>query len=162
MKLNSRVATTTAPSATLGVKKFSGLSWGDRVRLLQIMRDAGVLWLQLTGGEPLIDKLFPEVYRLAFEFGMMLSVSTNGSRLCRIQRSWTCSLRGAPYRLTVSVYGASERTYEAVTRRRGSFRSFCRGLAAAYEAGLPLNLNIIVVEAERSRNRRDEHTGREH
>jgi len=29
------------------------------------MRAAGVLWLQLTGGEPLIDKLFPDVYRLA-------------------------------------------------------------------------------------------------
>jgi hypothetical protein len=26
-----------------------------------------VLWLQLTGGEPLIDKLFAEVYCLAHE-----------------------------------------------------------------------------------------------
>ena len=48
------------PLCYLGVKKFSGLSWENRARLLHVMRDAGVLWLQLTGGEPLIDKLFPE------------------------------------------------------------------------------------------------------
>lgn len=34
----------------LGLKRFDGLSWPDRERLLHIMRDAGVLWLQLTGG----------------------------------------------------------------------------------------------------------------
>lgn len=132
------------PVCYLGVKKFSGLSWEDRLRLLHIMRDAGVLWLQLTGGEPLIDKLFPDVYRLAFELGMMLSVSTNGSRLANPGILELLSAH-RPYRLTVSVYGASEQTYEAVTRRRGSFRAFSKGLAAAHEAGLPLNLNIIVV-----------------
>ncbi|RSM35704.1 hypothetical protein DMA12_43045 [Amycolatopsis balhimycina DSM 5908] len=35
--------------------------WPDRERLLQLLADAGVLWLQLTGGEPLIDKLFTAV-----------------------------------------------------------------------------------------------------
>ncbi|MER7076651.1 radical SAM protein [Saccharopolyspora kobensis] len=48
-----------------GRKRFEGLGWRDRARLLRIMRDAGVLWLQLTGGEPLIDPLFLEVYALA-------------------------------------------------------------------------------------------------
>jgi MoaA/NifB/PqqE/SkfB family radical SAM enzyme len=129
----------------LGVKKFSGMNWETRVRLLRVMRDAGVLWLQLTGGEPLIDKLFPDVYGLAHELGMMLSVSTNGSRLSNPKiLDLLCSSR--PYRLTVSVYGASEQTYDTVTRRRGSFRAFSKGLAAAHEAGLPLNLNIIVVK----------------
>jgi MoaA/NifB/PqqE/SkfB family radical SAM enzyme len=45
-----------------------------------MMADAGVVWLPITGGEPTIDKDFVDAYRLAFELGMMLSVSTNGSR----------------------------------------------------------------------------------
>lgn len=128
----------------LGLKKFDGLSWPDRQRLLRIMRDAGVLWLQLTGGEPLIDRLFTEVYTLAFELGMMISISSNGSRLAnpKILELLT-SLR--PYRLTLSVYGASAESYDGLTRRRGSFAKFERGLAAAHEAGLPINLNLIVV-----------------
>ena len=54
-----------------------------KARLLHMMRDAGVVWLQITGGEPTIDKHFPDAYRLAFELGMMLTISTNGSRLWR-------------------------------------------------------------------------------
>lgn len=47
----------------LGPKEFSGLPWSERERLLRTLRNAGVLWLQLTGGEPMIEVL------------------TNGSRL---------------------------------------------------------------------------------
>ena len=41
----------------------------DKIRLLDIMRDAGVLWLQITGGEPLIDREFPAVYSYAMTSG---------------------------------------------------------------------------------------------
>ena len=129
----------------LGLKTFEGLSWPDRERLLRIMRDAGVLWLQLTGGEPLIDNLFGDVYALAYEFGMMLSISSNGSRLHNpaildLLTSWR------PYRVTLSVYGATAESYDGLTRRRGAFAKFERGLTAAHEAGLPLNLNLIVTK----------------
>ncbi|HZD14669.1 MAG TPA: radical SAM protein [Pseudonocardiaceae bacterium] len=128
----------------LGLKTFDGLSWPDRQRLLHILRDAGVLWLQLTGGEPLIDTLFTEVYCLAYELGMMISISSNGSRLSNpgILELLT---RRRPYRLTLSVYGATAASYDGLTRRRGSFAKFERGLAAAHEAGLPINLNLIVA-----------------
>src|SRR5882757_366255 len=50
----------------LGAKKFQGLSWPDKERLLNIIRDAGVLVLQMTGGEPLIDPHFPAAYTYAY------------------------------------------------------------------------------------------------
>ena len=128
----------------LGLKKFEGLTWPDRERLLEIMRDAGVLWLQLTGGEPMIDKLFTDTYTKAYELGMMISVSTNGSRLWH-PRMLELLTTYPPYRLTVSVYGATADSYDALTRRRGSFKAFHRGLTAACEAGLPINLNLIVA-----------------
>jgi MoaA/NifB/PqqE/SkfB family radical SAM enzyme len=129
----------------LGLKTFSGLSWPQRERLLHIMREAGVLWLQLTGGEPLIDKLFPEVYELAYGLGMMISISSNGSRLSNrniLDLLTACR----PYRITLSVYGATSESYDGLTRRRGSFAAFSKGLASAYEAGLPINLNLIVAQ----------------
>ncbi|MGH8896886.1 MAG: radical SAM protein [Egibacteraceae bacterium] len=128
----------------LGLKKFEGLAWPDRERLLHVIRDAGVLWLQLTGGEPLIDKLFTEVYGLAYELGMMISISSNGSRLYRPQILDLLTTR-RPYRVTLSVYGATAQSYDALTRRPGSFKAFTKGLAAAHEAGLPLSLNLIVA-----------------
>ncbi|WP_291413830.1 radical SAM protein [Actinophytocola sp.] len=65
----------------LGLKQFKGMAWDDRERVLHIMQDAGVLWVQLTGGEPTIDPLFNEVYMLAWDLGMMITVLSNGSRL---------------------------------------------------------------------------------
>jgi MoaA/NifB/PqqE/SkfB family radical SAM enzyme len=128
----------------LGLKRFRGLPWPDRERLLHILRDAGVLWLQLTGGEPLIDKLFAEVYGLAHELGMMVSISSNGSRLSN-PRILDLLISRRPYRLTLSVYGATAEGYDSLTRRRGSFKAFMKGLVAAHEAGLPINLNLIVA-----------------
>ena len=76
---------------------------------------------------------------------MMLTVSTNGSRLWRrdLLELFT-SL--PPYRLVVSLYGASEAAYDGLTQRRGSYKAFRRGIAAAVEAGLPLRLNIVVTD----------------
>jgi uncharacterized Fe-S cluster-containing radical SAM superfamily protein len=128
----------------LGLKKFEGLAWPDRHKLLHILCDAGVLWLQLTGGEPLIDKLFPETYQLAYDLGMMLSISSNGSRLSN-PAILDLLVQRRPYRLTLSVYGATADSYDGLTRRRGAFAKFTKGLAAAHEAGLPINLNLVVA-----------------
>ncbi|WP_175324614.1 radical SAM protein [Frankia sp. Cppng1_Ct_nod] len=128
----------------LGLKKFEGLDWPDRERLLYAMRDAGVLWLQLTGGEPMIDKLFTKVYNLAYEIGMMISISSNGSRLSNTKILDLLTSR-RPYRLTLSVYGATAESYDGLTRRRGSFAAFTRGLLAAHEAGLPIALSLVVA-----------------
>ena len=129
----------------LGLKEFAGLPWPEKARLLHMMRDAGVVWLQITGGEPTIDKDFPDAYRLAFELGMMLTVSTNGSRLWRrdLLELFTTL---PPYRLVISLYGATEAAYDGLTQRRGSYKAFRRGIAAAIEAGLPVRLNIVVTD----------------
>jgi MoaA/NifB/PqqE/SkfB family radical SAM enzyme len=129
----------------LGLKEFSGLPWPDKERLLVMMRDAGVVWLQITGGEPTIDKDFPDAYRLAFELGTMLTVSTNGSRLWRrdLLEMFTTL---PPYRLVISLYGATESAYDGLTQRRGSYKAFRRGIAAAMEAALPVRLNIVVTD----------------
>ncbi|MDP9863915.1 MULTISPECIES: radical SAM protein [Streptosporangium] len=132
----------------LGLKKFEGLSWPEREKLLYILRDAGVLWLQLTGGEPMIDKLFPEVYGLAYELGMMLTILSNGSRLAN-PKILELLTTHRPHDITLSMYGATEASYDGLTRRRGAYRLFTKGLAAAREAGLPLKLSLIVTNTNK-------------
>jgi len=127
----------------LGEKMFAGMDWPGRERLLGVMAEAGVLWLQLTGGEPLIDPLFAETHACAWDMGMMIQISSNGSRLDQ-PRTLELLTERRPYRLTLSLYGATEESYDAMTRRRGSFRRFMRGLAAAAEAGLPMRISIVV------------------
>ncbi|BCJ76976.1 hypothetical protein CS0771_65200 [Catellatospora sp. IY07-71] len=129
----------------LDIKRFEGLAWDQRVQLLHILRDAGVVWLQLTGGEPLIDKLFTETYTYAWDLGMMISISTNASRLWKPEILDLLRTRPA-YHITISVYGATADSYDRLVRRRGAFDKFHRGLAAASEAGLTMNLNLVVTK----------------
>ncbi|WP_306423470.1 radical SAM protein [Streptomyces sp. JJ36] len=130
----------------LAQKRFEGLEWPDRERLLTAMRDAGVVWLQLTGGEPMIDRLWAETYRYAYDLGMMLSVSTNASVMWKPENITLLTER-RPYRVTVSVYGATEDSFDGLTKRRGAFRKFRRGVETALDAGLPLTLNLIITES---------------
>jgi MoaA/NifB/PqqE/SkfB family radical SAM enzyme len=127
----------------LGEKRFDGLDWPDRERLLNTIAESGVLWLQLTGGEPLIDSLFEETHAYAWSLGMMIQISSNGSTLYR-PKTLNVLAKYPPYRVTLSIYGGTEASYDAMTRRRGSFKNFMRGLAAAHEAGLNLRINIVV------------------
>jgi MoaA/NifB/PqqE/SkfB family radical SAM enzyme len=128
----------------LGLKEFAGLPWRERVQVLHALRDAGVVWLQLTGGEPMIDTLFAATYSYAFDLGMMIEILTNGSRLANPVMLDLLTTR-RPHKVTLSVYGATEESYDSLTQRRGSYKAFSRGLDAAHEAGLPLDLSIIIT-----------------
>ncbi|WP_328403957.1 radical SAM protein [Streptomyces sp. NBC_00390] len=132
------------PHCYLGVKEDAGLPWEDRDKILHVLRDAGVVWLQITGGEPTIDKGFAAAYSRAYELGMMIEVLTNGSRL---HNPLILSLltERRPYRLTLSLYGATEESYDRLTQRRGAWKSFRRGLDAAHAAQLPIELSLIVT-----------------
>ncbi|MGW0942536.1 radical SAM protein [Streptomyces sp. NPDC002623] len=128
----------------LGEKRFAGLDWEGKRRLLHVMRDVGVIWLQITGGEPLIDPDFPLAYRLAHELGMQVELLSNGSRL-RNERILGLLTDCPPCKLSLSVYGASADTYDSVTRRRGAFDRFREGLGKAVVAGLNIDLSLIIV-----------------
>ncbi len=127
----------------LGEKLFEGMEWDGRERLFGVMRNAGVLWLQLTGGEPLIDPLFAETHTYAWDSGMMIQISSNGSRLDNAKVLELLTTK-RPYRISLSLYGATAESYDGMTRRRGSFKRFMRGLAAAHEAGLKMRINCVV------------------
>ncbi|MFJ3673987.1 radical SAM protein [Streptomyces sp. NPDC090106] len=129
----------------LGERPLAGLSWQDKVKLIDIFRDCGVLWLQITGGEPTVDPDFEGAYRYAYRQGMMLTVSTNASRLWKpeiLRLFGTCP----PYRVVVSMYGASEQSFDELTQRHGAWKNFHKGMAAARNAGLPLRVSVVITE----------------
>ncbi|MET8831017.1 radical SAM protein [Streptomyces sp. NPDC004610] len=126
-------------------RPFAGLPIAEKHRLLAMVRDTGVLWFQFTGGEPTIDPDFLESYRTAFSMGMMLEILTNGSRLDH-PPTLDVLTELPPHKITVSLYGATAETFEALTRTRGAYKRVLRGLKAAKSANLPLELSLIVTE----------------
>ncbi|MDR7280883.1 radical SAM protein [Catenuloplanes atrovinosus] len=126
-------------------RPFAGLPLADKLRLIDMLRDMGVIWFEITGGEPLIDPDFVPAYERAHAAGMMMEILTNGSRLHR-EDLLDAFRRRQPHKITVSMYGASPETADALTQTRGAFKNAYRGLVAAAEAGLPVDVTLIITK----------------
>jgi radical SAM protein with 4Fe4S-binding SPASM domain len=116
--------------------------------IFKIAREAvslGALWCLLTGGEPLLREDFPEIYLGLKRLGLLVSVFTNA---CLITPGHVELFRKYPPRdLEVTVYGVTPETYEAVTRRPGSFAAFRAGLEGLLKGGVKVRLKAMALKA---------------
>jgi len=116
--------------------------------LLDEAAGLGCLVVRLTGGEPLLRADFEEIYLHARRLGLRVMLFTNATlvtpRLARL-------LRDVPPLETVevSVYGLTEKSYEAVTRARGSFAACRRGLGLLGENGVAFTVKGAVLPPTR-------------
>ncbi len=107
--------------------------------------ELGALWCLITGGEPLLRPDFPEIYLSLKRKGLLVSVFTNATL---VQEEHIRLFKSYPPRdLEITVYGVTESTYEAVTRRVGSFAAFQRGLQLLLSNGLPVNLKTMALRS---------------
>jgi MoaA/NifB/PqqE/SkfB family radical SAM enzyme len=116
----------------------------DVERLLGRLRDGGVLWLALTGGECLLREDFPEIYLSAKRLGFLVSVLTNGSAL---EGRLDLLRRSPPFSIDATLNGVSEGVFDAVTRTRGRLGAVMRGVERAAAAGLRLTVKFNLMKA---------------
>lgn len=88
-------------------KELSADEW---LRIAQDARQNGMVFLLLTGGEPLLRKDFSEIYLKLSEMGFIISLNTNASLIDdNIIRLFE---KVPPSRVNVSLYGTQESTYK--------------------------------------------------
>lgn len=104
--------------------------------------DAGMVFLLLTGGEPLLRPDFFDIYHRVAPLGVMLILFTNGTLVTKevARRLAECP----PSRTEVTLYGATEPTYEAVTGAPGGYRRCVAGIEHLLNAGLTLLVKSTV------------------
>jgi len=127
----------------LGNKVPSSLSLGDKLSIIESIVASGCVWLQITGGEPLVDPDFEAVYRSAYRSGCLITISTNGSHIERFSELFS---QLPPYRMTISLYGITALSYESLTGISGSYDEFIKGVESAFRLGLRIRFNIIVTK----------------
>lgn len=107
--------------------------------------DLGAVWCLITGGEPLLRKDFTDVYLGLKRLGLLVSVFTNATLIGEEHVALFCKY--PPRDIEVTVYGVTRETYEKITRRKGSFDSFMRGLQMLQEGGLRIRLKAMAVKS---------------
>jgi radical SAM protein with 4Fe4S-binding SPASM domain len=125
--------------------KARELSLEEILRLAREAVSMGAMWCLLTGGEPFLRNDFFEIYLALKRLGLLVSVFTNA---CLVTPSHVELFRKYPPRdLEITVYGFSRETYEAVTRRPGSFAAFRRGLDLLIAGGVNVRLKAMALKA---------------
>ncbi len=115
------------------------LSVSEWKKLLKAAFDAGMMSVNLTGGECLTYPGFEEIYLYLWNLGVEILVLTNGSLM---NEKWIRFFKAhRPRLIQITLYGNNEDTYERVTGHRG-FGTVSGHIRSAVEAGLPVVICI--------------------
>ena len=113
-------------------------------RTAQELKKLGSLFFLLSGGEPLLYPEFSELYSFLAKEGFFITINTNGTLITpSIAKLWKEYL---PRRVNITLYGASENTYEKLCRNRNGFKQCLNGLRLLKEYGIPVKINMSLVK----------------
>jgi MoaA/NifB/PqqE/SkfB family radical SAM enzyme len=106
-------------------------------------KKAGMLYLLLTGGEPFLYPEFREVLSGLQKMGLIITINTNGTMIDEETISWLKEC--VPSRFNVTLYGASDETYEKLCGNPKGFTQVKRALRLMKEAGFSIKINFSVT-----------------
>jgi radical SAM protein with 4Fe4S-binding SPASM domain len=124
-------------------KRSQEMSTEKVLGIIDEMVAAGTLYLLITGGDPMVHRDFPKVYRYAREQGLLVTVFCDGILVNEEILSLFREL--PPAVVEVSLYGATPETYEAVTRVKGSYPKALRGIQRLLDSGIRVSLKTVLM-----------------
>ena len=105
-------------------------------------RDAGMVFLLLTGGEPLVRQDFRYLLAELKKMGLMVSINSNGSL---INDDWIEFFKSEPpIRFNITLYGAGNEAYERLCGRP-VFDKVVNNIRALKEIGIGVKLNVSLT-----------------
>ncbi len=113
------------------------------IRSLDEWAEAGVLFLMITGGDPMMRRDFSVIYRHAVEQGMLVTVFCNGTLVTEQMVNLFREL--PPRKVEITLYGATAETYETVTRIPGSHTLAWQGIRQLHDHGIRVALKTILL-----------------
>lgn len=113
------------------------------IRLAHQMKEAGTLFLLLTGGEPLLFPGFKEVYIELQKMGMILTINTNGTL---INEEWADFFQKyKPRRMNITLYGADDQAYEQLCHYPGGFQKTVNAVRLLRDREIDVKINGSIT-----------------
>jgi MoaA/NifB/PqqE/SkfB family radical SAM enzyme len=125
------------------------LSTEQWLKIAEDAKNAGTLFLLITGGEPLAREDFPILYTEFKKMGFMVSLNTNGSLL---HKHFDLFKKYPPVRVNVSLYGADDNTYESLCKIR-AFTQVYKNVKTLKEMGISVKFNTIFTNKNKHQYR---------
>ena len=108
------------------------------------MKKEGTLYVLLTGGEPLLYNEFEEIYSGLRNMGMIVSINTNATLIDDNVADFLG--KNKPRRVNVTLYGASNETYEKVCKNSNGYDQTIKGIKLLRERNIDVKINVSLVK----------------
>ena len=112
------------------------------IEVAEQAKNAGALFVLITGGEPLIREDFNEIYEAMAKMGFVLSLNSNLSLLT--ERTLEVLERFPPNRVNVSLYGACNETYASLCGVP-AFEKVAGNIQKLLQRGIPVKVNSSIT-----------------
>ena len=106
-------------------------------------RSAGLAFLLITGGEPMLRSDFCEIYEGLTQLGLSISINTNGTMLT--PQIWELWHRSPPAQVNITLYGTSRADYDALCQNPDAFDAVTEALDWLKQEGILIHLNTTIV-----------------
>lgn len=122
--------------------KSEELTKEEWFKIAEQAKQDGVLFILLTGGEPLIRTDFCEIYEHLSKMGFVLSINTNGSLLT--EKHFDLFKKYPPNRVNLSLYGTSDEVYKSFCGVP-AYKKVLNNILKLKEMKIPLVINCSLT-----------------
>lgn len=122
------------------------LSLQEWFKILDELRSAGTLYLILMGGEPLLSPYFYDITQRGRELGFHVSMISNGLKIKNLDSAEHLRDSGL-LAATFSLYSLDPEIHDQMTQVRGAHEKLMAAIGYCDEAGIEVNLNGLLTEA---------------
>jgi MoaA/NifB/PqqE/SkfB family radical SAM enzyme len=113
------------------------------IQLAYEARDAGMLFLLLTGGEVFLRNDFKVIYEEITKMGLFVTIFTNGTMITPEIASWLGRI--APSQVEITLYGATPETYGRVCGDPQGFHKAMNGLKLLKDQGINVQIKTTII-----------------
>ena len=119
------------------------LNTNEWFQIIDQIADAGCFWFYITGGEAMIRPDFLDIYLHCKKKGMVLAVLSNAT--CISEKIADTFAEYPPKVVDISMYGATEETFDRVGKVKFGYRRFIQGLERLLVRKIPFKLKTIAL-----------------
>ena len=125
-------------------KLKGGLKTADEwLEIARQMKEAGTLFLLLTGGEVFLYKDFKYLYTELNKMGFVISINTNGTLINEETVEWLSKI--PPRCVRVTLYGSSDDTYKKLCNDSKGYTKATRGIDLLIKNNITVKINATIT-----------------
>jgi len=107
-------------------------------------KDAGLLFLLLTGGEPFLYPEFVKLYKGLCELGLIITINSNGTLITEEIADILAAHK--PRRVNITLYGSSDEIYGRLCGNPNGFTQTVNAVRMLRERGVDVKLNGSMTQ----------------